>query len=270
MTFLQKYTFGSITFNMMLTVLCINGPYLCFFIDILFSDAQKQYKINITVDSLGQGDIAAAVILISFGAVLGRATPSQLLVMGFIEIIFYSINNYIVTELLFASDVGGSIVVHEFGCYFGLTVSYLLGTPENNTYNNSNYQSDLFAMIGTIFLWLYWPSFNGIFPNADFTDSAVFGFSQSRAFINTILSLCSCTITTLGMSYYIASPDKKHKKIDMVHIQNSTLAGGVAIGAAANLYVTPGGALIVGLVASILSVVGFKFITPFIENRLNM
>ena len=121
-------------------------------------------------------------------------------------------------------------------------------------------------MVGTIFLWLYWPSFNGIFPNADFTDSTVFGFSQTRAFLNTVLSLCSCTIATLSMSFYVEGGNH----IDMVHIQNSTLAGGVAVGAAANLYLTPGGAMIVGLVSAILSVLGFKYISPFIEDKFKV
>ena len=45
------------------------------------------------------------------------------------------------------------------------------------------------------------------------------------------------------------------------HIQNATLAGGVAIGAAADLVVQPFGALIVGCLAGILSTVGFDIIT---------
>ena len=76
-------------------------------------------------------------------------------------------------------------------------------------------------MIGTIFLWLYWPSFNGIFANKfpnGYID--IDSTAQSRAFLNTILSLCSCTIITLAMTIII-----NKGRIDMVHIQNSTLAG---------------------------------------------
>lgn len=48
----------------------------------------------------------------------------------------------------------------------------------------------------------------------------------------------------------------------MVHIANSTLAGGVAIGTTANVVLNPSHALIVGTVAGALSVVGYEYITP--------
>ena len=43
----------------------------------------------------------------------------------------------------------------------------------------------------------------------------------------------------------------------MVSIQNATLAGGVAVGSSSDLVIQPYGALIVGCIAGIISVVGF-------------
>ncbi len=63
-------------------------------------------------------------------------------------------------------DFGGSITIHTFGTYFGLTVSLILSkkiTPKKKPLNT--YNSNLFAIIGTFFLWMFWPSFNaGFFP----------------------------------------------------------------------------------------------------------
>ena len=45
------------------------------------------------------------------------------------------------------------------------------------------------------------------------------------------------------------------------HIQNATLAGGVAVGTLANMPLQPWGAILMGSIAAILSVTGFKFVT---------
>lgn len=81
----------------------------------------------------------------------------------------------------------------------------------------ANTTSDLFAMVGSIFLWVFWPSFNG---------GLVDGDQQERAILHTYLSLAACTVVTLCMSALL----NKERKFDMVHVQNSTLAGGVAVG----------------------------------------
>ena len=83
--------------------------------------------------------------------------------------------------------------------------------------NGSIYHSDLFAFIGTIFLWIAWPSFNAaLVGDAD---------GQLRAIVNTYLSLITCTL----MSFAISSLIGHKQKFDAVHIQNATLAGGVAV-----------------------------------------
>jgi len=55
-----------------------------------------------------------------------------------------------------------------------------------------------------------------------------------------------------------------------VHIQNASLAGGVAIGSAANLMVGPGGALAVGLAAGLLSTLGYAYVMPFLEAKIGL
>ena len=51
----------------------------------------------------------------------------------------------------------------------------------------------------------------------------------------------------------------------MVSIQNATLAGGVAVGASADLVILPWGAILVGMLAGALSVLGYTYIQPALE-----
>ena len=60
--------------------------------------------------------------------------------------------------------------------------------------------------------------------------------SQFLVVVNTVISLLGSCIAVFMTSSYI------HDRFDIFHVQNATLAGGVAMGAAANLFMTPGGA----------------------------
>lgn len=86
------------------------------------------------------------------------------------------------------ADAGGSIVVHAFGAYFGLAVSLMLRPrSDQNAAGKSegaSYNSDIFAMVGTLFLWIFWPSFNSALLD---------GIEQERAIVNTYLSLAAAT-----------------------------------------------------------------------------
>ena len=46
-----------------------------------------------------------------------------------------------------------------------------------------------------------------------------------------------------------------------VHVQNATLAGGVAVGTASNMSISPWGALLIGCCAGALSTVGYAYVT---------
>ena len=257
MTFLRKYGFGALGFNFLICAYGIQwGMYIFHTIPWWFGENVDGFRL--TAYKLIDGDIATAVVLISFGALLGRTNPAQLLIICFFELIFWAINFYICVEYLGIVDVGGSIVVHTFGAYFGLAVSFIIKPPSNENDNKSMYHSDMFSMIGTLFLWLYWPSFNGYFANREY-------YFMDRAYINTVLGLCGSTTAT-----FITSRIVKNGKFDMVHIQNATLAGGVAVGAAADLYMHPGGVIAVGIIAGIISVIGYEYLSDFLSNKLKI
>jgi len=151
------------------------------------------------------------------------------------------------------------MVIHTFGAYFGLTVTWFLTSSHTREHkdNCSTYSSDLFSLAGTVFLWVMWPSFNAAVANP--------GNSELRALVNTFLSLTSSTMATFLVSRLLGE-----SKFDVIHVQNSTLAGGVAMGVAANLIVTPVGAIICGFLVGTISVIGYVYLTPFLDRKFNI
>ncbi|OXA60151.1 Ammonium transporter Rh type B-B [Folsomia candida] len=216
MTFLKRYGYSAVGLTMLLSAVAIQWGILCR--GIFHHDDHGM--INIEITSLINADFAAGAVLISLGGILGVSSPFQLTVMVLIEVFLYSLNEYIGAEIFKAIDVGGSMFIHAFGAYFGLALSRMMKPTKdiNSTNEAATKTSDLFAMIGTIFLWIYWPSFNGALASGD---------DQHRAVINTLLSLSASLLMTFVWSGILSHENK----LDMVHIQNATLAGGVAVGA---------------------------------------
>lgn len=58
------------------------------------------YAIRLSLLNLIGADIAAASVLISMGALLGRISPIQLLVMGLFEIVLFACNEFLQIELM--------------------------------------------------------------------------------------------------------------------------------------------------------------------------
>lgn len=253
MTFLKKYGFSSVSFNLLTASLGIQWAMIIR--GLLHSFDSQTKTILIDYSSMMTGDFAVATCLISFGAVLGKTSPLQILVMMLLEIVFAQVNEYIGLDKLYAVDIGESMYLHTFGAYFGLAVARVLHKEdiEDNPKEGSVYNSDLFAMVGTVFLWIFWPSFNSA--------GAATAEAQQRAVLNTLLSLCACTTMVFTFSTLF---DKKGK-LDMVHIQNSTIAGGVAVGACADTLTAPWVSLLVGSLVGILSVAGFKYLSPLMS-----
>jgi len=77
--------------------------------------------------------------------------------------IFWGFNVGLCTVSLQGVDMGGSIIIHAFGAFFGLAASYhfqptAAGDSPNNT---TNHNTEIIGLLGSVFLWMFWPSFNG-------------------------------------------------------------------------------------------------------------
>jgi len=252
MTFLHLYGLGAVGLTILLTV--VNMQCNIMVEGLLTSDFQ------ISMDSLINAEFSAATLLISFGALIGRATPFQMCVLAIAESVFYAVNKVIIVfGVIGAEDVGGTLTIHMFGAFFGLAAAKALGSQQKEATNNeASRVSDVVAFIGTTLLWVYWPSFVG----ATESGSEV---NEMHCLVNTILALLGSTGAAFFMSQHLSGG-----KFDPVHIQNSTLAGGVAIGASARLAIGPGAAFIVGLVAGTISVLGYHHSSPYLETAFGI
>jgi len=261
MTFPRMHGYSSLGMTFIIGVVSIQ-------LSIVFNKSihalwSKHLDKTLTVKTLITGDFAAGAVLISYGAMLGRLKTAQVLWMLIFELIFYAINECLGVETFHAVDMGGSMFVHTFGAYFGLGFSYMWGnTDDPKKDNQARYHSDMFAMIGTIFLWMFWPSFNGALAKSEeagLTD--VSKLSQERVVINTVLSLCCSCVSAFAFSHYFKG------EFDMVHIQNATLAGGVAVGSSCDLVIGPFAAIIIGTLAGFISVSGYHLLSDPLERK---
>jgi len=80
--------------------------------------------INISLPSLIWGLFAAATAMITYGALLGKCSLQQMLFLTFWEMVFWGLNVAVCTQTLQGVDMGGSVIIHAFGCFFGLAASY--------------------------------------------------------------------------------------------------------------------------------------------------
>eukprot|EP00798_Chlamydomonas_sp_ICE-L_P024559 gene24559-10170_t len=257
MTFLRRYSFGAVALNMVASA-------VVFLEAVLFVGASQQVfwnqdatHIEIGIKLLIDCSFCAASGMIAFGAVIGKTSPTQLLWLVIAQVPLYAVNQHLVIYTFKALDMGGSIVIHLFGAYYGLAASLMIsrnqpGKGEEHPKSTGSYLNDIFSMVGTLFLWLYWPSFNG-------------ALASFLCVVNTVFSLMGSTIATFAMSALV-----HQGKMNMIHVQNSTLAGGVAIGAACTLRMTPGGSVVVGAAAGAISVLGFTYLTPFLNRKIGL
>jgi len=112
-------------------------------------------------------------------------------------------------------------------------------------------------MVGTVFLFMYWPSFNGILG---------VGMAQTRAVVNTVISITASTLSSVFVSRILT----KDRQINMEVLLNATLAGGVMMGAAADLIVHPGWTMLAGAIAGAISAIGFLKLNSFCQRWLNL
>ena len=78
MTFLRRYGFSALTYNFMIAAFSIQwGGYLLHLFGNFWDQDKEDIPVKLDMDFLVDGDIAGAVILISFGAVRPTKTKTR-------------------------------------------------------------------------------------------------------------------------------------------------------------------------------------------------
>ncbi|XP_048449550.1 ammonium transporter Rh type B-like [Rhincodon typus] len=103
---------------------------------------------------------------------------------------------------------------------------------------------------------MFWPSFN----------AALLNMNRAKAVFNTYYALAACTVATFAISSQIHNKGK----INMSHIRNAMLAGGVAVGLSAPLIPSAYIAMIIGFIAGGISTLGMKYLKGRLELYLKL
>jgi ammonium transporter Rh len=202
------------------------------------------------IEQLILAEFAAASLLIAAGAILGRIKIYQYMILGLLFIPFYMLNELIVINDYFhfvgkVADTGGSIVIHAFGALFGIAAAISLTTKKDMEVPIvSDATTDKYSVLGSMVLWVFWPSFCAALVPVDAIPHTV---------VNVFLALCGSTIATYIASVFIRG------KVSIADIANAALAGGVAIGATCD-FASHTQAMIIGVIAGTISTVGFAIL----------
>jgi len=205
-------------------------------------------------------EFGAASLLIASGALLGRIKMYQYMILALLFIPFYIFNEVVVLEDHFhfvgkIADTGGSIIIHAFGAIFGVAAAIMITTKKHReTPIEADDTSDRYSLLGSMVLWVFWPSFCAALVPVEAIPYTV---------INVFIALCGSTIAT-----YIASVSIRGK-INAADIANAALAGGVAIGATCD-YASHTEAIIIGAIAGAISTMGFALLQKRQEKLLKI
>ncbi|XP_060781255.1 rh blood group, D antigen isoform X1 [Neoarius graeffei] len=245
-TFLVRYGFSSSAFSLLVAAMAVQWATILngFLLSYSFN-----WNIQINLKNLVDAELCAASALVAMGAIHGKTNPAQLLIFTLIEVTGFVLNQWLIKTIYKIQThwVYNLALINIFGALFGMMTSFLLFRSKMQPKHEKekvNKTTGLFAMFGTLFLWMFWPSFNSVLEQ---------NFS---VLCSTYLSLAVSAITATAVSVLSSSKGK----INLVHIQSSMLAGGIAVGAVVTSTPAPWIAMTIGFCATLLSTLGFRYL----------
>ena len=209
-------------------------------------------------DFLFQGMFAATAATIVSGAVAERVKLSAFMLFGilYVGLVYPIIGSWTwgggFLDALGFYDFAGSTLVHSVGGWAAVIFIYLLGAREGKFDSEGNPQAIPghnipFAAAGVLILWLGWFGFNG---------GSVLSADPELTSL-TLVTTCLAAAAG-GVSAAIFS-NIMYKNFDLTMFMNGVLGGLVGITAGAD-QMSPTDAIIIGLIAGIIIVLGVALI----------
>ncbi|KAM6916939.1 rh blood group, D antigen [Lycodopsis pacificus] len=248
-TFLVRYSYSACGFNLLVAVMATQWA-------IILNGIESwcyRGKIRVDLRSLVVAEMCAASALISIGAVQGKTNPVQLVLIALLEVSGFVLNEWLLQTLLKVPAVNNIMLLHIFGAFFGLALTWILfrkGSLQPFEKEKFDRQTGLFSMLGSVFLWMFWPSFNSVL-----VDNRSPG-RKLGAVCSTYLALAVSAVTAAAVSA-LSSPKGK---LNPIHMQSCILAGGVAVGVSMSAVHQPWEAMTIGFTAAVVSTIGLKYL----------
>jgi ammonium transporter Rh len=131
--------------------------------------APVEEGIQLKISDFIKGQYGVVAVMVSYGALLGKVNPLQMLIIVVINVTAYCGNKFLCVDYRGGVDNTGSLyTTHIFGAAFGLGCSVVVSgkRPSENPDNSPRYQSNNYAILGSLFMFVTYPSFNSYWAPA--------------------------------------------------------------------------------------------------------
>ncbi|XP_068935153.1 RH-like protein isoform X2 [Petaurus breviceps papuanus] len=188
---LRRYTWSGVAFN--LFTLALGVQWAIILDGFQFSFFSR--KIPINIQRIILGTMSAMSVLISSGAILGKVNLVQMIVMTLLEVTVFRGAMMLTLNFLDGKEYESMMQIHVFGAYFGVAVAWCLSGPELNAAKEKERRattSSLFTTLGTLFLWIFWPTFNSALLDQP--------SEKETAVYNTYYALAASSVAAMSLS----------------------------------------------------------------------
>jgi len=270
-TLLKDHQWSSVALTLFMGAISIEFSLLCYFLWYKLFKEPTWERVQLDFNKLTSTYYFSTTVIITLGAVIGKLSISQYFVICIFETFFASLNYFLCYESINFLDNGGSLFIHTFGGTFGVVISVILFCRENefssisnNPHLSNDYYSSVFSFIGTIFLWIFFPSFNVSNIQYKETDTKFIEVLRYRGIVNTYLSMVGSLIGT-----FVFNPMIHNGKIKVEHLINSSYVGGIIIGGCCTICKSGWASILIGFIGgSISSLCLWKLKSLFKRNKL--